>query len=348
VPEPTQPTTRVVWIDRAKAVGILLVVVGHVAALPREITDYIYRFHMPLFFMLAGAVASPGRLAEGFRPWVVRQARGLVVPYLFFWAISAGWWLVIRNIGEKAAESAGVPLRAPLDAFFLGTGESLFINPPLWFFPALFVAAVAFWPVWKLTRGRPLMLAVSFVVWWVSGSLMPTSPAWARVWNADLLPWTCAAYTMGHLARLMVNGWSRRMDGFGKRLSALTLLALVVAVAGVYLPVWDWNGREFGPIPGLSLIASLTMAGAFCYLLGRLPGAWSGGWLARETLFIFPLHGLVFSVLTGAISMGLGVRNWSENGGWPAVAVYALAGTCGSLVAGMILKRIMPFLFGVR
>lgn len=39
--------------DCIKGIGIFLMVVGH-AALPNIVRQWIYGFHMPLFFILAG------------------------------------------------------------------------------------------------------------------------------------------------------------------------------------------------------------------------------------------------------------------------------------------------------
>ena len=41
---------RINFIDYAKAIGIFLVVLAH-TPLKSEITDWIYVFHMPLFFL---------------------------------------------------------------------------------------------------------------------------------------------------------------------------------------------------------------------------------------------------------------------------------------------------------
>ena len=40
---------RVEWIDMAKGLGIIFVLLGH-ARFPDEIITWIYSFHMPLFF----------------------------------------------------------------------------------------------------------------------------------------------------------------------------------------------------------------------------------------------------------------------------------------------------------
>lgn len=41
-------------IDIARALGIILVVLGHTRMLPSLVIKYIYGFHMPLFFTITG------------------------------------------------------------------------------------------------------------------------------------------------------------------------------------------------------------------------------------------------------------------------------------------------------
>ena len=46
-------TGRKYWIDVLRALGIILVVLGHVSKEPNTVI-FIYAFHMPLFFLLSG------------------------------------------------------------------------------------------------------------------------------------------------------------------------------------------------------------------------------------------------------------------------------------------------------
>ena len=46
-------------IDIAKAVGIILMVVGHFNGLPLWFEKWIFSFHMPLFFILSGYLFKP-------------------------------------------------------------------------------------------------------------------------------------------------------------------------------------------------------------------------------------------------------------------------------------------------
>lgn len=73
---------RIVWIDAAKGVAIILMIVGHL--LPFKSTFYriIYSFHMPLFFILSGythkKIATKSELAAKSR----RSLKQLIIPYL--------------------------------------------------------------------------------------------------------------------------------------------------------------------------------------------------------------------------------------------------------------------------
>lgn len=48
---------RILWIDYAKSICIYLVLLGHAHA-SQPVTDFIYTFHMPLFFFLSGCLFS--------------------------------------------------------------------------------------------------------------------------------------------------------------------------------------------------------------------------------------------------------------------------------------------------
>lgn len=45
---------RETYIDIAKGIGIILVVIGHLHGINHIIHDFFYLFHMPLFFIISG------------------------------------------------------------------------------------------------------------------------------------------------------------------------------------------------------------------------------------------------------------------------------------------------------
>lgn len=57
---------RIQWIDYGKAIGIFLVVVGHTYG-GNFLVNWIYSFHMPMFFLLSGmTVSSRGGIGNMF------------------------------------------------------------------------------------------------------------------------------------------------------------------------------------------------------------------------------------------------------------------------------------------
>ena len=56
-------TERIEYIDVAKGIGMLLVIMGHAFPAGR-ITKIIYSLHMPLFFILSGFTVNPDKYTD--------------------------------------------------------------------------------------------------------------------------------------------------------------------------------------------------------------------------------------------------------------------------------------------
>jgi fucose 4-O-acetylase-like acetyltransferase len=100
---------RIHWIDYAKGIGIFLVVLGHVCRglVDSELIDgasptvqfidqWIYAFHMPLFFFVSGLLIH----SAAAKPWQifwVDKARTIVYPYLL--------WATIQSVLMSFASS---------------------------------------------------------------------------------------------------------------------------------------------------------------------------------------------------------------------------------------------------
>lgn len=54
----TQSLKRLQYLDLAKAVGMLCVLIGH-SFISEKINTVIYAFHMPLFFFISGYLCKP-------------------------------------------------------------------------------------------------------------------------------------------------------------------------------------------------------------------------------------------------------------------------------------------------
>lgn len=75
------PQKRQNSLTTAKAIGILLMVVGH-SGCPQYLATFIYFFHMPLFFFISGYFFNiPCSLGDA-RHKLARKIKGLYIPYV--------------------------------------------------------------------------------------------------------------------------------------------------------------------------------------------------------------------------------------------------------------------------
>ena len=124
---------RLEYIDIIKGIGIFLVVLGHVT-INQTVYHFIYAFHMPLFFIIAGMFLHD-------KPQFIRkQAKSLLLPYFSFGLLTyLYWWLVESRFRELPV---GETFLSQFINLFFPT-ESQFCNVVLWFLPCLFLSNVA-------------------------------------------------------------------------------------------------------------------------------------------------------------------------------------------------------------
>lgn len=76
---------RIKWIDYAKAITIIMVIVGHAigeySLKYKEIEVIIYSIHIPLFFILSGYTF---KVKLSTRDWIIKRIKSLMYPYLLF------------------------------------------------------------------------------------------------------------------------------------------------------------------------------------------------------------------------------------------------------------------------
>ena len=289
-------TERDARIDAAKGVAIALVVLGHAKGIPREFTVLVYSFHVPLFFLLSGWL-SRRRSAQTAAQMLSTLSRTLLLPYVFFFFMAYGYWLLTRQIGEKALRWGQVPWWEPLGGLLTGIGPQLYVHPALWFLPALFTTALTyFFLAKKLPPSIILVLALLLVMPWIAffpgtGLRLPFA--------LDVLPAALFFYACGVLA--------------GRAISLPRSILVGSALAAMLLVPWLWlawsNGRvdinqlRFGASAWKFILASLL---GTSMVLSMSPLAARSAvlrWMGRNTLLILCTHILVFFVLSGLASV---------------------------------------------
>lgn len=145
-------------ISIAKGIGILLMVVGHPGC-PSMMRDFIYMFHMPLFFLISGYCFKDKYLFD-FKLFAKKRISGLYIPFVKYCLLFLLLHNVFYEVGLFNSEyGTGIAsIKYDLKTFavhlvqipFLINYEQLI--SPLWFVAALFVGYFIFYSVKRLVR----------------------------------------------------------------------------------------------------------------------------------------------------------------------------------------------------
>jgi len=145
---------RIEYIDIARGIGILLVVMGHndFSLVSPFAYKWIYSFHMPLFFFLSGYFLNT---SIGFWDFFKKRFNSLIKPYLFTLFLI---YFISISFGRIGFETAIIRIIKSL----YGTGR--YIDwVQLWFLPHLFVVslyAFVFYAIMKKVDHRYVRWAV--------------------------------------------------------------------------------------------------------------------------------------------------------------------------------------------
>lgn len=95
---------RIGAIDTAKGIGILLVIIGHTLYSDNPIRIFIYTFHMPMFFILTGAVMkNPGDRQKSILKDFLEE-RKLIVSYYFYSISLIIFDIVLHCLGRSKVD----------------------------------------------------------------------------------------------------------------------------------------------------------------------------------------------------------------------------------------------------
>lgn len=147
---------RYIYIDKIKGLAILLIVLGHIILWNGNegnyISNYIYTFHVPIFFIISGFLYYSKRdmiFQKSNKEIFIEKSKKILYPYFTFSVICVVY-LVIRAILNYQSISSIVKVIINI-IFFFGYG-------PLWFLPTLFIAEIIFYIILKFKSPKILII----------------------------------------------------------------------------------------------------------------------------------------------------------------------------------------------
>jgi len=319
---PNPAPSRTTWVDYAKGIGIILVVVGHtlrglqktpVTVPGWEFVDaWIYAFHMPLFFFLAGLfVEHSCRVTLG--SFIADKARRILWPYFV-------WTLIQEGFRHLTGSS-------PLGAAGLWT---IIYRPVMqfWFLYVLFLLLV-FYAVWRKAGGpREVFVALAFAL-----NLSLAFGANYGSWGIIYQMWIYIPYlALGVLVSRP--GWLEYVGACGEPvLICLTTGGYSAIALAVFFHAAGLAGLVV-PLATVGILASVALAGC----LSRWRQAAGIGALGVLSLEIFVAH-TIFASSFRQLLLAEGIHNAGLH-----VAGGIAMGLAGPVILFAICKR-FRFLF---
>lgn len=159
---------RLLWADALKFFGILAIVWGHTIS-SGAVRQYLYSFHVPLFFFAIGLYFKPSKISFGC--FCKKKAISLLVPYFAFAVISVLIFAVLGELASSAlsADVADFSLRTNLLEMFIGQCRA---NRPLWFLPCMFVFYILCFGLTKFTEKLSNRVHTVIYVFAIVGSVV--------------------------------------------------------------------------------------------------------------------------------------------------------------------------------
>lgn len=264
------------WVDWAKTVGIYLVVFGHVFfptdAYGCEIKNFVYAFHMPLFFFLSGYLFKK---KEGFFCFAKKNVKSLIVPYIFFNVLCC--LLDLPLISDVQFHKNAVA------DFLIGGGHSY--SGASWFLLSLFfVRLLAYITVERNIWHQFSIFAVSIFV----AYLLP----FPLYWGIGACFMAYPFFYVGYIFKKYAFFSKKVQWNFCVGCLSLVSLLLLNRIVG---PV-SIHSLQFGKVPSLYYIegfVGVIMVSVFCRLVDNYSNVFIGIF-SSGSIVIMGLHGSMF------------------------------------------------------
>lgn len=181
---------RIAWIDFAKFLGILFVLMNHADLKIPVISRFGGLFYVPIFFVLAGLTYQYRE--ETIVTFIKRKAKRLLLPYfgynlfLYLFFLLKDYIIPGKFTGEALMPLAGI-LYSRNSLYRMGTEENVYfltvLNSPTWFLTALFLTMVLFESCLRLVKYNwrrlciinILIASIGIIIDYISPVLLPWS-----------------------------------------------------------------------------------------------------------------------------------------------------------------------------
>ena len=208
---------RINWIDQAKGIGILLVVIGHMN-IPQELSKIIFSFHMPLFFFISGYLYNEKKYSVNFENVFYSKLKSLVWPFITF---TIFYLILSVFINQKSIIQS-----FDYVDFFKGNRS---LNTPLWFLTALFSTEIIFSQIIRFFNTRKAIFLILLII--IIGFFNAIFWRYIFFLNIDIALVTILFFLVGWLFKKY--NWGKLIFKKGRTLLYIIIAAIILLLTSL-------------------------------------------------------------------------------------------------------------------
>lgn len=292
---------RLRWLDCAKGIGMICVIIGHIGI--SQFGAILYAFHLPLFFVLAGYSFYPANIS--FRSFVLKKTKRMLIPYFSLGGVLVGYYMLRRFLlfGER---DIGVYWGLIRDLFL----QRRFLS--IWFIAALFISLLIFYLINRMTGYRFVATVLVSAAAGISGFVYTLNNGEPLYWNLDIAVEALLFLSMGYAIKgthliEKICLWTTK-----KRVIVALFCGAVTVVFS--MKNYQLTAQQFDFFQGtigiwyLALVAAIS--GVMCVMIiSTLLKSKLLEYIGRESMVFLALHQSVFVTGLIEISETFGILN---------------------------------------
>lgn len=328
-------------VSIAKAIGIILMVTGH-SGCPEYLHDFIYLFHMPLFYFLSAYFFRDEKVTKNCGQYVMRKFKNLYWPYVKWSFIFLLLHNVFYHVGFYDSSLSWQEIYVNARRAVLGSWQGERMLGAYWFLISLFWESLLFGFIifvkHKINNHHFDLVAIALL--FVVGYFSPVDLKINR--EMVLLP----IFYMGYL----VSKHKVDLSSNRKHLAFALLVCLPLLACGAFFVRIEVGQSVFGN-PVLFLLGSFSGICLVMIISDALSRTSIGKWLdllGRATMSVLTFHFLSFKILTLLLII-IGIYPVATLAQWPVPSghgynnlwlLYTVVGLMGPVCFAVLIKII--------
>ncbi|MEG1926669.1 MAG: acyltransferase family protein [Ruthenibacterium sp.] len=338
---------RVEWIDRARAIGIVAIVMGH-ALRGASIYWWLYSFHVPLFVVLSGYLFHGSKKENPFSQVLMRKTKSLLIPYWAFSVVSILFYTALGKIAagalNRSVDETSMISKVVIALYGNAQNGIMTWNLPLWYLPCIFATEVIAYLLFKrLYKGKSNMIALCGISLVISIIIAASN---YYLFKIDYLPFSLE--TAVYLFPLFIVGMMVSESKMQKLLSncgvllSLAISSILIVFGAVSAHSVDYVCDSYGNYFVFLLSAISTSLGimTLCRMLPKME--WLQ-YIGKHTLAILVMH--KFPLLFFQTMLPV-TKKMLQQYPLPAGVMITIASISMCLIAEKIILAICPILLG--